>query len=202
MLFLCIKERRRVAKDNTIQYHGHTLQLFPGTDRTSYARARVEVQERLDGRLLVYYRGRILTPGEAPPLAVSLRARAVAPVPSCPDLEDLETDIVREPKPRVIWYEDSAMKHIHRELVKAGMERAREQGKRIGRPRVSERPEFTQRLAEVTERIGPGGLSRRQAAKELAIGYATLKRLLDAELQPLGHGSSGCERNAYAEVLH
>jgi transposase len=199
---LCIKERRRVAKDNTLQYHGHTLQLFPGTDRTSYARARVEVQERLDGRLLVYYRGRILTPGEAPPLAVSLRARAVAPVPYCPDLEDLETDIVREPKPRVIWYEDSAMKHIHRELVKAGMERAREKGKRIGRPRVSERPEFTQRLAEVTERIGPGGLSRRQAAKELAIGYATLKRLLDAELQPLGHGSSGCERNAYAEVLH
>ena len=60
----------------------------------------------------------------------------------------------------------------------------------------------SQRLAEVTERIGPGGLSRRQAARELAIGYATLKRLLDAELQPLGHGSSGCERNAYAEVLH
>ena len=34
---LCFKERRRVAKDNTVQYHGRTLQLFPDADRTSYA---------------------------------------------------------------------------------------------------------------------------------------------------------------------
>ncbi len=61
------------------------------------------------------------------------------------------------------------------------MERARQQGKRIGRPRVSERPEFDQQFAAVVERIGPGGLSRRQAAKQLGIGYATLKRLLDSQ---------------------
>ena len=82
-----------------------------------------------------------------------------------------------------IWYEDDARKHVHRDLVVAGMERARQQGKRIGRPRVSERPEFEQRFAAVVERIGPGGLSRRQAAKQLGIGYATLKRLLDDQLQ-------------------
>ena len=63
---LCFKERRRVAKDNTVQYHGKTLQIFPGPERTSYARAHVEVQERLDGRLLVCHKGKILTPGEAP----------------------------------------------------------------------------------------------------------------------------------------
>ena len=39
---LCFKERRKVAKDNTVQYHRQTLQIFPGTDRTSYARAHVE----------------------------------------------------------------------------------------------------------------------------------------------------------------
>ena len=50
---LCHKERRRVARDNTVQYHGRTLQLFPSADRPSYAGARVEVQERGDGRLLV-----------------------------------------------------------------------------------------------------------------------------------------------------
>ena len=50
---LCFKEQRKVAKDNTVQYKGKTLQLFPGTERTSYARTRVEVQERLDGRILV-----------------------------------------------------------------------------------------------------------------------------------------------------
>ena len=62
----------------------------------------------------------------------------------------------------------------------AGMERARQQGKRIGRPRVNERPEFEQLYAKVVERLGSGGLSRRQAARELGIGYATLKRLLDS----------------------
>jgi transposase len=216
---LCIKELRRVAKDNTVQYHGHTLQLFPGIERTSYARARVEVQERLDGRLLVCYQGKILTPGEAPPLAASLRARAntasedrfsVALTDLCPELEDRENHIVtREPQPRVIWYEDSEMKCIHRELVKAGMERARQQGKRIGRPRVSERPEFPQRFAAVAERIGSGALSRRQAARELAIGYATLKRLLDTHLQPLDQSgallppaTAEYHCNDYAEVLH
>ena len=93
---------------------------------------------------------------------------------------------VRSPVPQgplageTIWYEDPARKQVHRNLVAAGMERARQQGKRIGRPRVNERPEFEQRFAAVVQRIGPGGISRNQAARELGIGYATLKRLLDS----------------------
>ena len=71
------------------------------------------------------------------------------------------------------------MKRAHQDLVKAGMERAREQGKRIGRPRVTERPEFMQRFSAIKERLNLGELSRTQAAKELTIGYATLARLLD-----------------------
>ena len=77
---LCHKERRRVAKDNTVQYHGRVRQLFPHADRPSYAGARVEVQEHLDGSLLVSYRGMVLTPSEAPALAASLRAQA-KPIP-------------------------------------------------------------------------------------------------------------------------
>jgi len=38
------------------------------------------------------------------------------------------------------------------------------------------------------ERLGQGELSRRQAAKELNIGYASLKRLLDKHLVALGEG--------------
>ena len=108
------------------------------------------------------------------------------------------------------WYRDESRKCMHRNLVRAGMERARQQGKRIGRPRVSERPEFSERFAAVTGRIGQGGLSRRQAAKELAIGYATLKRLLDTQSQWPGQGTSKSSSpvdaeyrcNEYAEVLH
>ena len=190
---LCIKELRRVAKDNTVQYHGRSLQLFPTMERPSYAGARVEVQERLDGRLLVRHREQILTPQEAPPLATELRDRiSTGPVRASASEPDptgwvpqrVKTPVIPGPLTgETIWYEDPARKQVHRDLVRAGMERARQQGKRIGRPRVSERPEFEQEFAKVLERIGSGGLSRRQAAKELNIGYATLKRLLEDQHQ-------------------
>ncbi len=154
----------------------------------------MEVQERLDGRLLVRHREQILTPQEAPALATELRDRvtagpvtAVLPDPDPTDWEPKQR--VRAPVPpgplagEAIWYEDPARKQVHRDLVVAGMERARQQGKRVGRPRVNERPEFAQRFAQVVERLDAGGVSRRKAARELDIGYATLKRLLDAREQ-------------------
>jgi hypothetical protein len=202
---LCIKERRRVAKDNTVQYYGKTLQLFPGPDHPSYARAHVEVQERLDGRLLVNYHGKILTPTEAPPLAAILRSLAATkPEDRYPAMQadtDFSDPVLQEHTENTKrcfglgwngdWYQDDSKKCIHRDLVKAGMERARQQGKRIGRPKVTERPQFLQRFESVVENIGPTGLSRRQAAKELAIGYSTLTRLLDVKLSLAGQCTVG-----------
>lgn len=190
---LCIKELRRVAKDNTVQYHRRTLQLFPDQERPSYAGAQVEVQERLDGSLLVRHQGKFLTPVDAPPLAAQLRAKGPATLVTVTLADPDPTDW--SPPPRVkapvipgplagdpIWYEDPTRKQFHRDLVLAGMERARQQGKRIGRPRVRERSDFDQRFIEVVSRIGPEGITRTQAARELGIGYATLKRLLDARV--------------------
>jgi DNA invertase Pin-like site-specific DNA recombinase len=68
-----------------------------------------------------------------------------------------------------------------RERVRAGMERARRQGKRIGRPKVTERRGFQEHYKTLIERLSAGEISRRRAARELGIGYATLKRLLDGE---------------------
>ena len=85
-----------------------------------------------------------------------------------------------------IWYEDPARKQVHRDLVRVGMERARQQGKRLGRPRVNERPEFEKRFATVIKRIASGGLSRSQAARELGIGYTTLTRLLEDQQRTTG----------------
>lgn len=72
---------------------------------------------------------------------------------------------------------------ILRERVIAGMERARRQGHRIGQPRVMDRRGFKRRFGDILERLREGSLSRRKAALELGIGYATLKRLIDAEDQ-------------------
>lgn len=68
-----------------------------------------------------------------------------------------------------------------RERVKAGMDRAVRQGKRIGRPAVTDRRGFKGRYKTILERLSGGDISRRQAARELGIGYATLKRLLDGD---------------------
>jgi putative DNA-invertase from lambdoid prophage Rac len=72
-----------------------------------------------------------------------------------------------------------------RERVKAGMDRARRQGKKIGRPKVTDRKGFAKRFGAIPERLSRGDISRRQAAKELGIGYATLKRLLDTYARDL-----------------
>ena len=77
-----------------------------------------------------------------------------------------------------------------RERVRAGMDRARRQGRKIGRPRVIDRKGFSRRFGAILERLLKGDISRRQAAKQLGIGYATLKRLLDTYARELQEGTA------------
>ena len=78
---------------------------------------------------------------------------------------------------------------ILRERVKAGMDRARRQGRQIGRPRVTDRRGFNKRFEDILDRLDGGAISRRQAAIELGIGYATLKRLLDVRSDDAQEGT-------------
>lgn len=71
----CFKYRRTVGMDNTVRLGSHRLQLLPGPRRRSWARAVVEVQERLDGSVAVYYHGECLATTVAPSEAPMLRAR-------------------------------------------------------------------------------------------------------------------------------
>jgi transposase len=71
----CLKYVRTVGADNCVRFFGHRLQLLPGPNRQSYGRARVEVHERLDGSLAVYYKGECLAHQAAPVEAPLLRAR-------------------------------------------------------------------------------------------------------------------------------
>lgn len=71
----CFKYLRTVASDNTVRLGEHCLQILPGKDRPSYAKARVEVREGLDGQVSVYYKGQCLASKPAPPEAPVLRAR-------------------------------------------------------------------------------------------------------------------------------
>ena len=74
---LCFKHARKVAKDNTVKYRSRTLQLLPEPGGPGYAGVSVEVQERLDGSLVVCHKGRPVPAREAPPRPGTLRARVV-----------------------------------------------------------------------------------------------------------------------------
>ena len=74
----CFKYYRTVGTDNVVPLGEHRLQIMPTNGRLSYARARVEVHERLDGSLAVYYQGHCLATKPAPPEAPVLRARNIA----------------------------------------------------------------------------------------------------------------------------
>ncbi|OBW61021.1 recombinase family protein [Dehalococcoides mccartyi] len=74
-------------------------------------------------------------------------------------------------------------KDRHHRKLKSGLAHARKMGCQIGRPRVTQRQGFNQAYGDILERLRAGQISRRQAAKVLGIGYATLKRLLDSNYQ-------------------
>jgi len=192
---LCIKERRRVARDNTVQYRQRTLQLFPDADKVSYAGAYVEIQERLNGEILACYQEKILTPQDAPPLAATLRAQANA-VPGHPALwKEPPPPRVRKRRKRTRmyygplagdgnWFEDPVRRNKHRELTRVGMERARQAGKQIGMLPVEEREGFSEKFTPIIAQLEQKGVTRKQAAKKLGISGPTLKRILDGHPTP------------------
>ena len=193
---LCFKEKRRVARDNTVQYRQRTLQLFPDTDKVSYAGAQVEIQERLDGSILACYKEKILTPQDAPPLAATLRAKvkditdypALWKEPPPPKLPRVRKYVNRK---RVFvgpfendrfWWRDPVKKIKHSDLTRAGLERARRAGKRVTTLKVEEREGFAEKLAPILEQLEKKVITRKQAAKDLGISGPTLKRVLDNRL--------------------
>jgi transposase len=69
------KYRRTVGLDNTLRFQQHRIQIQPDRYRLSYARARVEVHQRMDGSLAVYYHDCCLATTDAPAEAPVLRVQ-------------------------------------------------------------------------------------------------------------------------------
>jgi len=82
----CFKYQATVGADNVVRFGAHRLQLLSSPQRASYARATVEVHERLDGRVVVVSQGVCLASTPAPPEAPVLRARDRRRAPAAPAL--------------------------------------------------------------------------------------------------------------------
>ncbi len=92
----CFKYYRSVGADNVVALGDQRMQIYPCNGRQNYHRARVEIQERMNGSLAVYYQGKCLTtkpaPMETPVLRVQRKGRlaakkSVAQLPSPPTRE-------------------------------------------------------------------------------------------------------------------
>ena len=74
---ICIKDSRKVARDNTVKYHWRVQQLLEA-ERPSYAGLRVDVLERADGELLIRHQGETVDFQEASPPSSALWGAASA----------------------------------------------------------------------------------------------------------------------------
>ncbi len=132
---LCFKYDCKVARDNTVKYRWHTLQLLPDSDRRSYTGVRAEVQIRLDGNMVVFHDGQVIPSREAPPRAGVLRSgkstwNNVLPIlPKCITdnfvYENIVTESISQRLPtQQIWLrKPSPRQRIRWEAVQAGKRR-------------------------------------------------------------------------------
>ena len=176
---LCFKHRRRVARDNTVKYQGHTLQLLPDPKRRSCAGAVVVVLEGLDGRLSLQHDGRIIAAQEAPPSPGTLR-KAEGTLPTAP---------IPNPDPGLSSTASANPLALLSSLAGSVDEPSAEVGDatmtELQVTTSSRKPTFLQRERwRAVQQAKLQGLSIRGMARELGIHRDTVRRYTDAESQP------------------
>ena len=173
---LCFKHNRRVARDNTVRFQLHTLQLLPGPERASYAGATVEVLEGLDGRLSVRHEGRLIAVQGAAPSPVFLRnghgCASPVPVPAA-GAHGLNGRWTATLKPLDAWIENE------KDPVDKNNGSAA-----AGNPKPTSphKPTFLQRERwKAIQKARRKGMSLRAIERELGIHRSTIKKYLRAE---------------------
>ena len=176
---LCFKHRRRVARDNTVKFHRHTLQILPGRHRPSYAGAVVVVPEGLDGRLSLQHEGRIIASQEAPPSPASLRSRnATSPAATIPT-----HDPELASKPLVTTLDLPGANPDQEDARAAAIDDPDVAGLRV--VASPQRPTFLQQERwKAVEQAKLQGMSIRRMARGLGIHTDTVRRYIDAETPP------------------
>ena len=84
---ICLKDTRKVARDNTVKYQWRVLRLLPEAERPSDAGIRVDILERADGELMIRYQGEAVDFQEGPPPSSALWGADTGCSPD-PDLQE------------------------------------------------------------------------------------------------------------------
>ena len=176
---LCFKHKRKVARDNTVKFQRHTLQLLPDRQRRSYTGAAVVVLHGLDGRLWLQHEGRIIAAQEAPPSPGSLR-NGIKPS-SGDDIQSSDPQGLREPRgtaPDPLTMVAAADGHgsviDDADVVSMTVTTSRR------------RPTFLQQARwDAVQKAKLEGMSIRKMARELGLHRDTVRRYIDAETPPM-----------------
>ena len=191
---ICLKDTRKVARDNTVKYQWRVLQLLPEPERPSYAGLRVGVLERADGELMIRYQGEAVDFQEGPPPSSALRG-ADTGCSTDPELQEVADGVANShpneaQRERLATLESSAEEAVKRAGGKA--EPVRHQLHRT--------PTTTQQARwEAVQQARVQGFSLRAIARNLGMAKNTAKKYAEADAPPTKKLSA--KERAKAEAL-
>ena len=175
---LCLKHKRRVARDNTVQFQRHTLQLLPDRQRRSYAGQAVVVLHGLDGRLFLQHEGRIIAAQEARPSPGSLRN----------GIKPSSGDAIQSPDPKGLSEPRETAPDPLTMVAAANGHGSVIDDEAVVSMTVTTSPRrstFLQQARwDAVQKAKLEGMSIRKMARELGLHRDTVRRYIDAESPP------------------
>ena len=183
---ICLKDTRKVARDNTVKYQWRVLQLLPGAERPSYAGLRVEVLERADGELMIRYQGEAVDFQEGPPPFSALWGAATGCSPD-PELQEVadgtaSSHLNEAQRERLATLESSDQDEVN--VKGKGAKRRGGKAKPV-RHQLHRTPTPTQQARwEAVRHAKEQGLSHRAISRKLGMARDTVGKYLKAESPP------------------
>ena len=158
-----------------MKYNWRVLQLLPTPDHASYAGAQVEVQQRLDGSLVVRYQGRFIPTQEAPPRLTALRSLNRSQSGSTPGKECLARGVSPNGAQGHIWLE--VLGSLSERAAAGSLDDACNtgDGRRQALPRRQPTPRQRARWEAVQE-AKRQGLPLRAIARKLGLARKTVRK--------------------------
>ena len=198
---ICLKDTRKVARDNTVKYQWRVLQLLPGAEQPSYAGLRLDVLERADGELMIRYQGQAVDFQEGPPPTSALWGEGTGHSPSADGRntggEQAASHLDEDQRKLLAALESPVEK---RASVKSAAVKGRTGEAKPLRHQLHRMPTATQKARwEAVQKARNQGLSLRAISRTLGIAKNTVKKYMSAESPPTKKLSA--KERAKAEAL-
>ena len=183
---ICLKDTRKVARDNTVKYQWRVLQLLPGAERPSYAGLRVDVLERADGELMIRYQGDAVDFQEGLPPSSALWGEGTGHSPSSEGRDagdEQTTSHLDQDQQKLLAALKSPVEK--RARVKSAAVKGRTVKAKPLRHQLHRTPTATQQARwEAVQKAKKHGLSLRAIARELGMSRVAARKYAMAESPP------------------